>query len=112
MVLKEYALRSQDILDSVDSGDYVLDLWTEFTSAYPPVWHRPENEQLLLSSLHTSLSCSGINKPPAALSAPMCSSESVQAHNSQVVWPFAKCSSKREQIFNNFSVSVLFVTFV
>lgn len=98
MVLKEYALRSQDILDSVDSVDYVLDLWTEFTSAYPPVWHRPENEQLLLSSLHISLSCSGINKPPAALSAPMCSSGSVQAHNSQVVWPFAKCSSKRANI--------------
>ncbi len=50
----------------------------------PPVWYKPESEQLLLSSLHIiSLSCSGINWPPASPSAPMCASRSVCVHSSQ-----------------------------
>lgn len=49
-----------------------------------PAWLKPESEQLLLSSLHINWpSCSGINRPPAPLSAPMCASRSVCVHSSQ-----------------------------
>lgn len=80
------------MVEAVSSGSPDPDLPT------PPAWHK-----LLLSSLHIiSLSCSGINRPPASLSAPMCASRSVCAHSRQSSYPRFHKRVNIKELFHNY----------